>query len=209
MKANIKNMMCDQCRIILQMELKKIGLHYGESKKGDKEIIEDVSELNEHDLSRVMKNCGFELVRDKRSAIIEKLKNIIIELVYDSDNDDKLKINLSRYISDKMNYDYTYLSNIFSGRQGISIERYYITQKIERVKSLLLFDQFNLTEIAYMLKYSSVAHLSGQFKKITGLTPSQFKELKSKERVILKGEKRNEAESHRLPNFVRLEMINK
>ena len=122
---------------------------------------------------------------DRKSILIEKIKNVIVEYVHYADHDEPLKINFSNYLAGKLNHDYTYLSNLFSEVQGTTIEHFIIIHKIERVKELLVYDELNLTEIAYKLHYSSVAHLSTQFKKITGLTPSHFKQLRNKRRNTL------------------------
>jgi AraC-like DNA-binding protein len=126
---------------------------------------------------------GLELMDDKKAVLIEKIKNAIIEMVHYKD--ELLKVNFSDFLSEKLNYDYTYLANLFSETQGTTIEKFIIAHKIERVKELIIYDEFNLTEIAWMMHYSSVAHLSNQFKKITGLTPSHFKQLKDKRRQAI------------------------
>jgi YesN/AraC family two-component response regulator len=130
-----------------------------------------------------MLKSGLELMDDKRTVLIEKIKNVIIDLVYHSD--EPLSINFSRYLSEKLDHDYTYLANLFSEVQGITIEKFFIAHKIERVKELLVYNELNLTEIAFKMHYSSVSHLSSQFKKVTGLTPSHFKQLKNKRRTML------------------------
>jgi AraC-like DNA-binding protein len=134
-------------------------------------------------LSTSMKNIGLELLDDKRNIMVEKIKAIIIELVHFKE--DQIKTNLSDYLAEKLNHNYTYLSNLFSEVKGTTIEKFYLSNKIEMVKELLVYDELNLTEIAWKLHYSSVAHLSNQFKKMTGLTPSHFKNLKNKNRSAL------------------------
>jgi AraC-like DNA-binding protein len=134
-------------------------------------------------LSIALKKYGLELMDDKRSILVEKIKTVIIELVHYTD--EQIKINLSDYLSEKLNHDYTYLANLFSEVKGTTIEQFYLAHKIEKVKELLVYDELNLTEIAWKLHYSSVAHLSNQFKKMTGLTPSHFKNLKCKRRKAL------------------------
>ncbi len=168
---------CNQCKMRMQSELKKLGLHYREIGPNEKFKGAFTAEQREK-INLTLRKYGLELIGSHKNVIIDKIKNIIMELVYNTD--EQYKTNLSTYISNKLNYAYTYLANIFSENEGISIEKFYITQKIERVKQMLLNEQLNLTEIAYTLNYSSVAHLSNQFKKITGLTPSQFKDLKRK-----------------------------
>ena len=147
------------------------------------EIKENLSAAKLNELNESLKKSGLELMDDKKSMLIEKIKNIITELLHYSE--EPLKIKFSEFLSQKLNYDYTYLSNLFSEVTGTTIEHFIIVHKIERVKELLVYDELNLTEIAYLLHYSSVAHLSNQFKKITGLTPSHFKELGEKRRSML------------------------
>jgi AraC-like DNA-binding protein len=162
--------------MVVKYELDKMGLHYTRVELGEVEIKEDLSDEQQVSLDIALKNCGLELMDDKKSILVEKIKTIIIELVHYTD--DIIKINLSDHISQKLNHNYSYLSNLFSEVKGTSIERFYLEHKIEKVKELLVYDELNLTEIAYKLHYSSVAHLSSQFKKMTGLTPSHFKNLK-------------------------------
>lgn len=167
----------------VKAELEKFGLHYNYIEYGEAEIREDISEEMHNQLNSALKKSGLELMDDKKSMLIEKIKFMIVELVHYSD--EPLKKNLSDYLSEKLNYDYTYLANLFSEVQGTTIEKFFITHKIERVKELLVYDELNLKEIAFKLHYSSVAHLSSQFKKLTGYTPSHFKHLKHKKRVPL------------------------
>jgi AraC-like DNA-binding protein len=134
-------------------------------------------------LSIGLMKSGLELMDDKKSILVEKIKSVIVELVHY--NDEQIKINLSDYLSDKLSHNYTYLANLFSEVKGTTIEQFYLAHKIEKVKELLVYDELNLTEIAYKLHYSSVAHLSNQFKKMTGLTPSHFKNLRHKRRGTL------------------------
>ena len=169
--------------MVVKYELEKMGLHHTRVELGETEIMEDLSSEQWNNLSNSMKNMGLELLDDKRNIMVEKIKTIIIELVHY--NDDQIKTNLSDYLSKKLNYNYTYLSNLFSEVKGTTIEKFYLSNKIERVKELLVYDELNLTEIAWKLHYSSVAHLSNQFKKMTGLTPSHFKNLKNKKRNAL------------------------
>jgi AraC-like DNA-binding protein len=150
---------------------------------GEAEIREDISTEQLALLNIGLKKTGLELMDDKKSILVEKIKTIIIELVHY--NDEQIKINLSDYLSEKLNHDYTYLANLFSEVKGTTIEQFFLAHKIEKVKELLVYDELNLTEIAYKLHYSSVAHLSNQFKKMTGLTPSHFKNLKHKRRSTL------------------------
>lgn len=172
-----------RCKMVVKEELKKLGLHFIVVDLGEIEIMEDISDNQREELKSALLDSGLELMDDKRSVLIEKIKNVIVEMVHYSD--EMPKINYSDYISEKLHYDYTYLSNLFSEVKGITIQQFIITHKIERVKELLLYDELNLTEISYRLQYSSVAHLSNQFKKITGLTPSQFKHLKDRHRNLI------------------------
>ena len=162
-----------RCKMMVKEELKKLGLHYVIVELGVVEILEDITPEQFLELSKNLAKSGLELLDDKKAILIEKIKNVIIEMVHYTD--EFPKVNNSDYISEKLHLDYTYLSNIFSEVKGTTIQQYIILNKIERVKELLLYDELNLTEIAYKLNYSSVAHLSGQFKKITGLSPSFLK----------------------------------
>ncbi len=173
-------MVSNRCKMVVKEELKKLGFHFIFVDLGEIEIMENLTGEELNKLKIALLSSGLELMDDKRSILIEKIKNVIIELVHDSN--DLIKINHSDYISEKLNMDYTYLSNIFSEVKGITIQQYIIIHKIEKVKELLMYDELNLTEIAYQLHYSSVAHLSNQFKKITGFPPSHFKQLKDKRR---------------------------
>lgn len=167
-----------RCKMAVKEELIKIGINPVSIDLGVIEIHEQIS-LEQHELlQKNLLKIGLELLDDKKSILIEKIKNVVIELIHYTD--EAPKVNYSDYISKKLNYDYTYLSNVFSEVKGITIQQYIILHKIEKVKELLLYDELNLTEIAYKLHYSSVAHLSNQFKKITGLTPSFYKSLKQK-----------------------------
>lgn len=159
-------------------ELKKLGIHYVNVDLGTIEILEDITDLQREQLRESLMKSGLELLDDNRKIIIEKIKSVIIEMIHYSD--ELPKVNYSDYISEKLGYDYTYLANTFSEVKGITIQQFIIMNKIERIKELLLYNELNLTEISYLLHYSSVSHLSNQFKKITGLTPSYYKKLKKK-----------------------------
>jgi YesN/AraC family two-component response regulator len=176
-------MVCIRCQMAVKSELEKLGLHHTRVELGETEIMEELSAEQRDILSTSLKKIGLELLDDKKNIMVEKIKTIIIQLVHY--NEDQIKTNLSDYLSEKLNHNYTYLSNLFSEIKGTTIEKYYLSNKIERVKELLVYDELNLTEIAWKLHYSSVAHLSNQFKKITGLTPSHFKNLKYKRRNAL------------------------
>ena len=164
--------------MIVNQEVEKLDLHYLSVELGTVEIQEDITDAQKEQLQKNLKAYGLELLDNRRNIIIEKIKAVIIEMVHYSE--DQPNVNYSDYISEKLGYDYTYLANTFSEVKGITIQRYIIINKIERVKELLMYDELNLTEISYKLHYSSVAHLSNQFKKITGLTPTYFKKMKKK-----------------------------
>ena len=171
-------MVCVRCQMVVKSELEKLGLHYTYVKIGEAEIVEELQHEELEQLNTGLKRAGLALMDDKKSILVEKIKSVIIELVHF--NDDQIKVNLSDYLGEKLDYDYTYLANQFSEINGVTIEKYYITHKIERVKELIVYGDLNLSEIAWKLHYSSVAHLSNQFKKFTGMTPTQFKMLKNK-----------------------------
>ena len=176
MKLHLKYMVSNRCKMLVKAELEKLGLHHGQVALGEVDIEENISRQQWDELDAGLKISGIELMDDRKSILIEKIKKVIVELIhYD---DEPLKINFSDYLSKKLNHDYTYLANLFSEAEGINIEHYIIMHKIERVKELLAYDELSLTEISYNLHYSSVAHLSNQFKKVTGLTPSNFKNFK-------------------------------
>ena len=164
--------------MLVKDELTKLGLHYVIVDLGMVEILEDITKKKHEQLKANLLMSGLELLDDKRSILIERIKNVIIEMIHYSD--ELPQVNYSDYISEKLNHDYTYLSNMFSEVKGITIQQFIIIHKIEKAKELLLYGELNLTEISYKLHYSSVAHLSNQFKKITGLSPSYYKQLKQK-----------------------------
>jgi AraC-like DNA-binding protein len=165
-----------RCKLLVGEELKKVGLHAIVVDLGVVEILDEITDEQRALLRENLLRSGLELLDDNKSILIERIKNVITELIHYSD--ELPTQNYSDYISEKLSYDYTYLSNIFSEVKGITIQQYIILNKIERVKELILYDELNLSEISYKLHYSSVAHLSNQFKKITGLTPSYFKKMK-------------------------------
>jgi len=173
-------MVSTRCKMVVKDELKKMGIHFVMVDLGEVEIMENISDAKRAQLKAALLTSGLELMDDKRAVLIERIKNVIIEMVHYTD--ELPKVNYSDYISEKLHHDYTYLSNIFSEVKGITIQQFIIVHKIERAKELLLYDEMNLTEISYVLNYSSVAHLSNQFKKVTGLSPSHFKQLKDKRR---------------------------
>lgn len=169
--------------MIVQATLNELGLQSGVVELGEVEIAESLTSENYNILKVKLLSSGLELMDDKKAILIEKIKNVIINMVHYAHELPRTKNSI--YISEKLNYDYTYLANLFSEATGLTIEHYIIAHKIERAKELLLYDEINLTQIAYKLNYSSVAHLSSQFKKVTGLTPSFFKQLKHKRRIAL------------------------
>ena len=183
LKLYIRNMVCIRCKMVVKDELTKLGLHYTVVELGEAEIMEEISTA-QHDLLKAgLLKSGLELMDDKKSILIQKIKNVVVELVHYSE--EPLVLKFSQYLSQKLNHDYTYLANLFSEVQGTTIEKFLIAHKIERVKELLVYDELSLTEIAYLMHYSSVSHLSAQFKRVTGLTPSYFKKLKDKRRSML------------------------
>ena len=175
-------MISTSCRMVVKDQLTKLGLHYISISLGEIEIIEDISKWQREQMKIALKEFGLELMDDNKTILIEKIKNSILELVRCAE--EIPKINFSQYLSEKLNYNYTYLSNIFSETQSTTIEHFMIVHKIERVKELITYNELNLTEISWKLNYSSVAHLSNQFKKVTGHTPSFFKTQKHKKGVL-------------------------
>jgi YesN/AraC family two-component response regulator len=159
--------------MLVKEELERLEIPFGFIDLGMVELLEEISIIQRNELKKNLLRFGLQLHEDKKSILIEKIKNTILEMIQYADGCPRM--NYSEYISEKLNYDYTYLANIFSEVKGITIQQYIIFNKIERVKELLLYDELNLTEISYQLHYSSVAHLSGQFKKVTGLSPTFYK----------------------------------
>ncbi|MBI3134239.1 MAG: helix-turn-helix transcriptional regulator [Bacteroidetes bacterium] len=176
-------MVCNRCILVVQTTLEKLGLQVRSIQLGEVEIENNVSAIQKSAIAEALEKFGFALIDDKRSRLIEKIKALIIDLVHQRNSE--LKINLSDFLSEQLNQDYKYMAGLFSEVEGTTLEKYYIAQKIEKVKELLVYDELTLSEIAYRLNYSSVAHLSGQFKKVTGLTPSHFKNLKTVKRKPL------------------------
>ncbi len=183
MKLFIKYMVSIRCKMMVKEELKKMGLQYITVDLGEVEIAEDITNAQRNELKIALLKSGLELMDDQKAMLIEKIKNVIVEMVHYAS--ELPKTNFSDYLANKLDYDYTYLANIFSETTGITIEHFIIAHKIERVKELLLYDELNLTQISYKLNYSSVAHLSNQFKKVTGLTPTYYKLLKQKRTLTL------------------------
>lgn len=173
-------MVSNRCKMAVKEELKKLGLHFIVVELGEVEIMEKISPEQRELLKTGLLDSGLELMDDRRSVLIERIKNVIVDMVHHSDVE--VRVKFSHYLSEKLNHDYTYLANLFSEVQGTTIEQFIIAHKIERIKELIIYDELNITEIAWKMNYSSVAHLSNQFKKMTGLTPSHFKQLKNKRR---------------------------
>lgn len=180
MKLYVKYMVSQRCKMMVKAELKKLGIRFVVVDLGVVEILEDITEEQHNQLQKNLKKSGLILLDDKRSILVECIKNVITKMIHLTD--EIPKVNYSDFISEKLKYDYTYLANVFSEVKGITIQQYIIINKIEKVKELLLYDELSLTEIAYRLNYSSVAHVSNQFKKITGLTPTFYKGIAKKRR---------------------------
>ena len=173
-------MVSNRCKMAVKEELRKLGLHFIVVDLGEVEIMENISPEQREQMKAALLISGFELMDDKKAILIEKIKTAVIEMVHHSD--EVIKTNFSDFLSEKLNHNYTYLANLFSEVQGTTIEHFIIAHKIERIKELIIYDELNITEIAWKMNYSSVAHLSNQFKKVTGLSPSHFKQLKDKRR---------------------------
>ncbi|MCW1962226.1 helix-turn-helix domain-containing protein [Chryseobacterium viscerum] len=178
MKLYIKYMVSLRCKMVVHQELERLGIKNAIVDLGTVELLEDISAELRQILKENLLKTGLEILDDKKSILIEKIKNVVIEMIHYSD--ELPKENFSDYVSEKLGYDYTYLANTFSEVKGMTLQHFIIINKVEKVKELLLYDELNLTEISYKLNYSSVAHLSNQFKKITGLSPSFYKQLKQK-----------------------------
>jgi len=179
-KLYIKYMVSNRCKLAVRDALKKLKLHFVVVDLGEVDIMENINDEQRAMLKLELLDSGLELMDDKRSMLIEKIKNVIVEMVHYSE--EPIKVNFSDYLSEKLNHDYTYLANLFSEVQGTTIEQFIIVHKIERIKELIIYGELNITEIAWKMNYSSVAHLSNQFKKVTGLSPSHFKQMKDKRR---------------------------
>jgi AraC-like DNA-binding protein len=168
--------------MVVQAELEKAGLHPLTVELGEVEIGVTPTKEQLGILDVSLRKLGFELIDDKKSRVIEKIKNAIVGLVHHSNDPGFPAVNLSDHLADRLHYEYSYLSSLFSAVEGTTIEKYFIAQKIEKVKELLVYDELSLSEIADQLGYSSVAYLSSQFKRVTGLTPSYYKSLKDHRR---------------------------
>jgi len=169
-------MVSNRCKMAVKEELRKLGLHFIVVDLGEVEIMENISAEQREQMKAALLISGFELMDDKKAILIEKIKTAVIEMVHHSD--EVIKTNFSDFLSEKLNHNYTYLANLFSEVQGTTIEHFIIAHKIERIKELIIYGELNITEIAWQMNYSSVAHLSKQFKKVTGLSPSHFKQLR-------------------------------
>ncbi len=167
--------------MVVKSEFEKLGLQTISVELGEVELQDEITDAQKEILLKNLQTLGFDFIDDKKSKTIEKIKNLIVDLVHHKNNE--LKINLSDYLVENLNQDYSTLSNLFSEIENTTIEKYFISQKIEKVKELLIYNELSLSEIADMLNYSNVAHLSNQFKKITGFTPTHFKQLKDKKRI--------------------------
>jgi AraC-like DNA-binding protein len=176
-------MVSNRCKMAVKETLNKLGLHFVIVDLGEVDIMENISNEQRELLKMALFKTGLELMDDKRGILVEKIKNAIIEMIHHSD--ELIKVNISDFLSEKLNHDYTYMSNLFSEVQGSTIEQFIIAHKVERIKELIIYNELNMTEIAWKMNYSSVAHLSNQFKKVTGLSPSHFKQLKEKKRIPL------------------------
>ncbi|TSJ41314.1 AraC family transcriptional regulator [Fluviicola chungangensis] len=183
MKVYIKNMVCNRCKMVVKSELEQLGLQPLAVELGEVELKEALTTEEKKRIDTRFRELGFELIDDKKSRLIERVKNLVIELVHHSD--ETLKMNVSDYLMQFIPMEYKYLSNLFSEVEGTTIEKFYIAQRIERVKELLVYDELSLSEIADQMGYSSVAYLSTQFKKVVGLTPSHFKSIRAAKRKSL------------------------
>ena len=169
-----------RCKMVVKEALRAMGLHFVVVDLGEIEVMEDLTDEQRRKLKTTLLKVGLELMDDKKAMMIERIKNVIIEMVHYPDV--YIKVNFSNYLSEKLSYDYTYLANLFSEVQGTTIEQFIISHKVERIKELIIYGEWNITEIAHRMNYSNLAHLSSQFKKVTGLSPSHFKKLKDKRR---------------------------
>lgn len=183
MTIYIKNMVCNRCILVVRQEVEKLGLQVEAIKLGEVTLSKKLDDQQRKQLAGVLEPLGFELIDDKKSQLIAQIKALVIQWVREQDGE--RTVNLSDILADQLHHDYNYLSNLFSEVEGVTIEKYHIAQKVERVKELLVYDELSLSEIAYQLGYSSVAYLSNQFKKVTGLSPSHFKKIKEDKRKPL------------------------
>lgn len=182
---HIKNMVCNRCIKVVKEEIEKLNYGIEKIELGEVVIISDKKKFNRGKIKKVLEENGFELIDSRNANIIERIKILIINLIHHQTIESLPDIILSKEIVNETGLSYQYVSSLFSSTEGITIEKFIISQKIEKVKELLVYDELTLSEIAYNLGYSSVQHLSNQFKKITGLTPTYFKRLKEKKRKPL------------------------
>lgn len=180
---HIKNMVCNRCKMVVKSELEKLGFKPIHISLGEVTLEMELTNQEKAAIDKTLQLVGFSIIDDKKSRLIEKIKTLIVELVHQNSNE--LKTNLSDYLSGQLHNDYKYITTLFTEVEGTTIEKYFIAQKIERVKELLVYGELSLSEIAYQLNYSSVAYLSAQFKKVTGLTPSHFKDIRTEKRKPL------------------------
>lgn len=183
MTIHIKNMVCNRCILVVRQEVEKLDLRIQEIKLGEVTLLDELDSEKRRTIADALEPLGFDLIDDKKSQLIEQIKTTVIKWVREQDGE--RTVNLSDILADQLHHDYNYLSNLFSEVEGVTIEKYHIAQKVERVKELLVYDELSLSEIAYQLGYSSVAYLSNQFKKVTGLSPSYFKKIKEDKRKPL------------------------
>lgn len=176
-------MVCNRCKMVVQAELERLGFKPLVMELGEVTLDRDLSDVEKGKIDDHLQQFGFALIDNRKSMLIEKIKALIVDLV--QHHNSELKTNLSDYLSEQLRQDYSHLTTLFSEVEGTTIEKYYIAQRIEKVKELLVYDEMTLSEIAYTLNYSSVAHLSNQFKKVTGLTPSHFKHIRDEKRKPL------------------------
>jgi AraC family transcriptional regulator len=181
---HIKNMVCNRCIKVVKEDLEKLGLNVQEVKLGEAVVDDDLDNAKLEEVRDVLEEDGFELLDNKKAQLVEKIKNVIIDIIHHH-KEETPHYNFSHIIAEKLDMDYNYLSNLFSSMESTTIEKFIIAQRIEKVKELLVYDELSLSEIAYKLGYSSVHHLSAQFKKVTGLTPTHFKAVKEEKRKTL------------------------
>lgn len=184
MQLFIKNMVCDRCIMAVRRELESLGLTFKNIQLGEVELAHDLTVVQLQTIREKLSALGFEVLDDKKARIVEKIKNTVVSLIHRNE-EDAYNIKLSALLEEKLHKDYHYLTTLFSSVEGITVEKYVILQRIERVKEMLMYDELSLSEIAYQMGYSSVQHLSQQFKKITGLTASDFRKLKENNRKPL------------------------
>lgn len=185
MKFYIKYMVSQRCKILVRQELDHLGITKAKVELGVVDILEDVSMEQLKGLTENLKLSGLEVIENKKDILVERIKNVIVEMIHYSE--ELPKTNYSDFLAEKLDYDYTYLSNLFSEEKGITIQQFIILNKVEKVKELLLYGELNLTEISYRLHYSSISHLSNQFKKVTGMSPSLYEKMKTKRKSNLEG----------------------